>query len=384
MLATPILTPVNSKAKIFFARSPILFNIQNDLADASIKKATIEVYIWRGFQQANLPTSPTLIFKDIAKISKDDNYINISLHNEIKAFITSSNLNKNNPQWAYNATDKPTTSGEGVYFHIVYKVDTETDKQLGTFFATLGYRYNFEQVGGGFTSYEDAQQFRFYAKSINYDRSTINRTTSVATSQSGSGTNGMINQQSLNPSNRATQTGVKCLIAYINRVGLWDTFTPFGKFEETTDVKKDENDASFRDPLNVNSQIQHFKQFNSLTLNRKFQINTGLIEESNNYQIRELIQSSKLYLVIFEDDVFTDVSVGLTVDSTMVTVDNTNITVDNDVVTLQNIGFYSKFTQIPVRCMNNSFVKKTKLNNKSSISYTLEIEEANNLINDIA
>ena len=379
----PTLTNIDSKAKIFLAQSPVHFNLQNELGNNSLQSATIEVYIWRGFQQADLPLSPNIVFNNIKKISPQDTYIAIELHNEIKAFITSSNLNKNNPQWAYNTTSVPTTAGEGVYFHIVYKVDNESVKQLGTYFATTGYRYNFEQKGGAYTSYDDVETLRKYAFGINYDKSTINRTTQVATSQSGTGVNGMINQQSLNPTARNKQTGVSCLIAYVNRLGLWDTFTPFGKFVESIETKRDEFSSSFRDPLNVNSQIQHLKQTGAPRGVRKFQVNTGLIDENNNYQVREILQSSKVYLVIFGDDVYQSIQTGITVDSTVVTVDNTTITVDSDVVTEANLGFYSKFTQIPVKNATTNFLKKTRLNDKSSISYNLEFEETNNFINSV-
>lgn len=382
-LATPTLTNINDKSKIFFAQSPIHFNLQNENSDATIQKVTVEVYIWRGFQQADLPASPNIVFNNINKISPQDNYIAIELHNEIKAFITASNLNKNNPQWSYNTTKAPTTSGEGVYFHIVYKVDSESVKQLGTFFATSGYRYNFEQRGGAYTTYEDVETLRKYAPGINYDRCTINRTTSVATSQSGTGANGMITQQSLNPTNRKTQTGVKCLVAYVNRLGLWDTFTPFGKFVESIEAKRDEYSSTFRNPLLVNAQIQHLKQNGAPKGVRKFQINTGLIDEGNNYQVREILQSSKIYLVIFGNDTYLEEDTGITVDSTVVTADNTSITIDSATVTSGNIGFYSKYTQIPVKNSATNFLKKTKLNDKSSISYTLEFEETNNFINDI-
>lgn len=383
-LATPTLTNIDSKAKIFLAESPIHFNFQNDATDASIQKVTVEVYIWRGFQTADLPATPTVVFNNINKISPNDNYIAIELHNEIKAFITSSNLNKNNPQWAYNTTEMATTAGEGVYFHIVYKVDAESVKQLGTYFATTGYRYSFEQKGGMYTTFTDIETFRRYAKNIRYDNCTINLTTVAATSQSGTGPNGMINQIEVNPALRETQTGVPCLIAYINRLGLWDTFTPFGKFVESIETKRDEYSNSFRNPLNVNSQIQHLQQTGSAKGVRKFQINTGLLDEKNNYQIREIIQSSKVYLVVFDGSrIFTSVTIGLTVDSTQVSADNTTITADATTVTVNDLGNYSNFTQIPVKVLTKDFVKKTKLNDKSSISYTLELEETNNFINDI-
>lgn len=382
-LATPILTNINTKSKIFLASSPIHFNFQNDLQDSTIQKIKVEVYIWRGFQTADLPATPAIVFNNITKISPNDNYISIELHNEIRSFITSSNLNRNNPQWAYNATSVSTTSGEGVYFHIVYKVDDESVNQLGTFFATTGYRYSFEQKGGMYTTFEDSETYRKYANSINYDNFTINLTTTADTSYSGTGANGMITQVAVNPTVREIQTGVKCLIAYVDRLGKWDTFTPFGKFVETTDTKRDDFQSTFRNPLSINSQIQHLKQNGLPKGKRKFQVNTGLLDEKNNYQVREIVQSSKIYLVIFEDDTFTTDQVGITVDSTTVTVDDTNITVDSDTVTLDNVGFYSKFTQIPVSCNTTSFLKKTRLNDKSSISYTLELEETNNFINDI-
>lgn len=382
-LATPTLNNIDSKAKIFLAESPIHFNFKNDLTDASIQKVSVEVYVWRGFQTADLPATPTLVFNNIKKISPHDNYIAIELHNEIKSYITSSNLNKNNPQWAYNTTDTATTAGEGVYFHIVYKVDTESVKQLGTYFATTGYRYSFEQKGGMYSTFNDIETFRRYAKNIRYDNCTINLTTVAATSQSGTGTNGIITQTEVTPSLRETQTGVSCLIAYVNRLGLWDTFTPFGKFVESIDTKRDVYSNSFRNPLNVNSQIQHLQQSGSAKGFRKFQVNTGLLDERNNYQVREIIQSSKIYLVIFENDVFQATSIGLTVDSTIVTADNTTITADAVTITSSDLGNYSTFTQIPVKNLTSSFVKKTKLNDKSSISYTLEFEEVNNFINDI-
>ena len=382
-LAIPTLTNISSRASIFLAQSPIHFNLQNEAASTAIQKVTVEVYIWRGAQTADLPASPSIVFNNIPKISPGDNYIAIELHNEIHAFITSSNLNKNNPQWSYNTTSKPTTAGEGVYFHIVYKVDSESVKQLGTFFATTGYRYDFEQKGGYYTTFEDVETFRKYAESINYDRSTINLTTVASTSQSGTGPNGMILQQDINPSVRNRQTGVPVLIAYLNRLGLWDTFTPFGKVSETTPLKRDEYASSFRNPLNVNSQIQHLKQNGAGKGLRKWTINTRWIDEKNKYQIRELLQSSKIYLVFFGDGVFQAIQEGITVDSTIVTADNTAITIDSAPVTAANIGFYSKYTQVPVTLTTDSILIKTRLNDKSSISYSLDFEATNNTINDI-
>lgn len=378
-LATPILTNVSLKSQIFLAESPIHFNFQNLAQSNAIQSVTVEIYIWRGRQQADLPATPSVVFQNVKKVSPQDNYIALEFHNEIGAYITSSNLNKNNPQWAYNTTTSATTAGEGVYFHVVYKVDAEDVRQLGTYFATTGYRYSFEQKGGMYASFDDVETFRKYAKGINYSRNTINLSTVVATSTSET----MISRQVISPGVRDTQTGVKCLVAYVNRLGLWDLFTPFGKFEESIDTKREDYQNTYRNPLMVNSQIQHLKSVGTPTGFRKFKINTGLLDERNNYQVREIQQSSKLYLVVFGDDVFQTAQNGITVDSTIVTVDNTDITADNSTVTLANVGFYSKFTQIPVKVSNGNFLKKTRLNDKSSISYTLEFEETNNFINNI-
>lgn len=205
----------------------------------------------------------------------------------------------------------------------------------------------------------------------------------AATSFSGTGTNGVIWSNTITPATTKQQTGVKTIIAYINRLGLWDVFTPFGKVIETIETKREEFSSSFRDPLNINAQIQHFKQTGAPKGMRKYSINTGLIDERNNYQVREMLASPKIYLVIFNEATFTAANVGETIDSTTTTIDDTTITIDNDTVTGDNIGFYSSFIQIPVTSKTNSFAKKTQLNDKSSISYTIELEETNNFINDI-
>ena len=363
MLATPTLSNIDIAYKIYFARTPIHFNFYNIAQDTTIQNVTVEVYIWRGYQ-VDVPVAPSVVFNNIKKISPHDNYIAIEIHNEIRAFITASNLNQNNPQWAYNTTTASTTSGEGVYFHIVYKVDSEAVQQLGTYYATTGYRYNFEKKGGYYNSFIASETERRYAKGIVYDNHTINLSSIVANSHSGTtGSGAMITKTLVTPSVRDTQTGVSCLIAYVDRLGKWDTFTPFGKFVETTDLKRDDNDISFRNPLMINSQIQHSSVTNIVSNVRKFNINTGLISENNNYQIREMLQSSKMYLVIFGGDVYNNASIGITADSTQVTADNTSITADNVTITIADLGLYSNFTQIPVKCNTNTFLKKTKLNN---------------------
>lgn len=381
-LATPILTNISTKAQIYFSESPMHFNFQNALANNNIQKVTVEVYVWRGLQTADLPTTPAFVFSNVNKISPSDDYITININNEIKSYIQTSNLNKHNPQWAYNTLGSSASAGEGVFFHIVYKVDSEAVQQLGTYFATMGYRYNYEQVGSPYTTYNDAETFRRYANGIRYDIFSINLTTDKATAHSGIGS--MITQTVIEPANREIQTGVSCIIVYLNRLGLWDIFTPFGKVVETEEIKRDSYEVSYRNPLTVNNQLQHL-QGNDLPKGvRKWSINTSLLDERNNYQIKEINQSSKIYLVVFQDKLkYTAVDAGITVDTTAYTVDDTNITVDADVVTLLDVGFYKEFIQIPVKKTNNTFVKKTKLNDKSSISYTIELEEVNNLINDI-
>ena len=383
MLTAPLLTNIDSQAKVFFARTPIHFNIQNLAKNEAIERITVDVYIWRGFQNS-VPSSPSVVFSGIKKITPSDNYIAIEIHNEIKAFIVASNLNQNNPQWAYNPTTPSTTSGEGCYFHIVYKVDNEADRQLGTFFATTGYRYNFEKKGGDYLTFVSPETERRYAKGIVYDTHSINLATTVATSYSGSNAGSpMIIKQEVNPAKRELQSGVSCLIAYIDRLGKWDTFTPFGKFVETVEFKRGENELSFRNPLSVNSQIRHSSVATISSATRKFNINTGLLSEKNNYQVREILQSSKIYLVVFGGNVYSNTDIGFTADNAIVTADNTSITADAITITVADLGKFSTYIQIPVRCTTNNFVTKTKLNNKSSISYEIELEESSNFISNI-
>jgi hypothetical protein len=94
--------------------------------------------------------------------------------------------------------------------------------------------------------------------------------------------------------------------------------------------------------------------------------------------VLEILQSPKVYLVTFSGETYTAPQIGITIDSTSVTIDDTDITIDSQTVTTENLTFYSKFVQIPVKNATSNFLKKTQLNDKSSISYSLEFEATNN------
>ena len=383
MLAVPILTPINAKDKILLAGSPINFNLRNLAQTNLIQKVEVNIYIWKGLQTADRPLTPQIVYLNLKKISKDDSYIAIEISSEVKSFITASNLNLNNPQYSYNLVSNATTVGEGVYVHIVYKVDAETDVQMPTYFATSGYRLNSEKKGVQYTDFIDAETYRKFAKSIYYSKSSFNFTTVVATSQSNSGTNGIIKTEQVIPIEIGSQTGVSCMIAYINRLGLWDTFTPFGKVTDTLSGKNETVNLAFRNPLGINTEIHHLQTQNVVSASTKYSINTGLLDERNNYQILELLFSPKRYLIFFGDPTFTQITVGLTVDNTIISVDSILINVSQETITIDDIGLYSTFRQIPIKMNTDSILKKTRLNDKSSISYTLEIEEVNNYISNI-
>lgn len=376
MLSRPNFTLINNRNQIFFSRTPMYFKFQNLAQDRNFTKLDVEVNIWRG-SQPDVADLPELRYLNLKKVSPQDNYIEIEIANEINSYIVSGNFNKSNPQLAYNSTEIVTTANEGVFFQIVYKFDSEPDVDLGTCFATTGYKLSNDKTEFGYKDFKDIVDFKKYAKGIKYFESSINlNNTDIEATSTAS----MINKTELTNIVRENQTGVKCLIAYVNSLGYWDYFTPFGKVTEKLNAKTEKQNLSFRNMYNFNASIEHLQSKKVTDTSKLFTINTGLIEQQNNYQIEQLLLSQKTYLIIFEDEVFSDLDVTYTVDSTIISVDNTNILVSEDTVQLGDIGFYKKFQQIPVTLKTDDFVLKTQLNDKSSISYNLEFETANDYL----
>jgi hypothetical protein len=373
-------TTITTENQIYLTGSPINLKIQNANQDTTIKSVVCEVYIWNG----NLNTPPTLPNYTLVsdKISAADNYINFQIAEILASHITGT-------KFAWQSGDgQPSISGEGTFFHYKYQVTNEnaiieTAVESYTNFATLGWRYDFEQVGDvGLQPYlglipqnynrNYAPQIKYYARDFDYTK-----TLETCTSEN------IIVSAVNTPTKTKCQLGEKFLVVYINRLGLWDYFTPYGKVIKSTKVEADTNPRLYRNPITINNNVNHSKQRNIEDTSQSYTINSGDLHETMVNQIEEVIYSPLVYLLEFTGEVFTQTQVGLTVDSTTVTVDDTTYTVDNDTVTSADLNYYSTFKQIPVTCETNQFVKKSRLNDKGKINYDLQFDVTVGRINNL-
>ena len=140
MAVTP--TTITTEDQIYLAGSPINLRIQNIAKDSAIQSVQCELYVWSG----DLDTPPaTASYTLIAtKVSLTDNYINFQI-----AEILSSHINGTKFAWL-SGDNAPSIAGEGVFFqykYVVTNVTAEAPVESVTNFATMGYRYDFEQVG---------------------------------------------------------------------------------------------------------------------------------------------------------------------------------------------------------------------------------------------
>jgi len=378
-IATPTLTNISDRSQIYFAGSPIHIDITTSAP------VDLDLYIWRGYQTADLPTTPQISYRGIPLVSAADTYVAFEISEQIRSYIVASNVNESNPQWNYNNVKAATLAGEGVYWQIVTRLSSGGGiVQYGTNFATLGFRGNYEQKGLPYSTYEDEGSARKWARNILYDDCDFRLTTVAATSHSGNkATVGMIAQTPIVPYNPDCQTGSPYLIAYLNKLGLWDTFTPFGKIVTNETISGNSYNRTYRDPLHINNSIKHSVMQGQKASKVSYTINTGALDESMIYQIQELIYSPKVYLVAFSGAVITSAQVGMTADTTTASADDTTITADTTAVTVSSLGFYSNFKQIPVICTNTSYIHKSKLNDKNKISYDLTFDETNSFINNV-
>lgn len=374
MAITP--TIITSENQIYLAGSPINLRIRNLAGSTSIKSVVCKLYVWSG----NLNAPPTLpSYTLIAdKVSLNDNYINFQI-----AEIVASHINGTKFAWT-NGNNAPSIAGEGVFFQYKYQVDLETEVQGVTNFATIGYRLDFEQVGDvglaqPYLGLIPINYSRKYTEKIKYFKRNFDFTKSLGTCTSENIISSTVN----NPSVTTCQLGDKYLIVYLNRLGLWDYFTTYGKAVKSIKIDGDTVPRLYRNPNSINNNVNHSKNRMIETTDQSYTINSGDLHESMTEQIEEVIYSPLLYLIEFTGESFVTVNVGLTVDSTIVTVDSTILTVDNQTVTTQDIGYFSTFKQIPVISENNAFVKKTRLNDKSKINYDLTFGSTMGRINQL-
>jgi len=368
---------ISNESRIQFINSPLFIR---EVATFLTKSVTVNLYIWNGLlnQVINQPT--VILRKD--KVSQLDNYISLEISDLIKPFIK--------PKFVYNRAAPAAITNQGVFLQaqvILTNFDgSQTSRYTNTFFCTLGYRWNYEQnlIGNNGVQNYGASGFIvpvekwFNPKIHNYFSQTFNFTQTVAEATTAN----VINYIPLTPT-KLRCTLDPCLIIFINKLGLWETFTPHGKITVPVNITRTISNISHRDPSQVDNTFIHSKQITSIDAEQSYVINTGSLDENMTSIIEELIYSPIVYLINFKGDFELVTTIGITIDNAIVSIDNTNISIDSQSITAEAIGFFKTHQQIPVVITDEDFTRKTRLNDRIAIDYNLKLDETNNKINNI-
>lgn len=370
-------TEINTPNSILFCNSPIHFKIQNTAQDNTIRSATLKCWVWSGNQNRSLGLPNFKLFK--AQVSVQDDYIDFQVDDYLRSFL--------NPQFAYNEMNLPAIVNQGVFFQYEATITNDVGFEVvesNTYFATLGYRWNYEQslLGSngvnpnGSIGFGVVAQKYYNHKVPNYITQSFDFTKSVADATSSN----IITLVRDIPT-----TNLKCsrdpyVIVYLDKRGLWNMFTPFGKTIVSTKITTEYSNRGFRDSSNVDNRYQHHKGRTKLENPQSYQINTGNLNEDMVQIYEEILYSEKIYLIEFKGDLQTTTTIGITIDNTYITIDDETITIDSTTVTDDYLAFYKTFRQIPVYIPDAEFIRKTRLNNKTDINYSLKLEETLNKI----
>jgi hypothetical protein len=371
-------TPINSARKILFVNDSIFVR---EPATIITKSILIHLYIWDGAQNKVInQQTGTPLFKN--KVSQSDDYILVELSQNIKPFIK--------PKFAYNRAAPAAITNQGVFLQARITLTnfdgSQTSRYTNTYFCTLGYRWDYEQNLTGNNGVENygASGFivdvdKWYNPKIhNYFDQTFNFSQTVEEATTAN----VINYISLTPTKLRCSLD-PCLIVFINKLGLWETFTPHGKKTVTVKVNRTISNVSHRDPSRVDNTFIHSKQVTSIEAEQSYVINTGSLDENMTSIIEELIYSPIVYLINFKGDLELVTTVGITIDNAIVSIDNNVISIDSQSITEESIGFFKTHQQIPVVITDEDFTRKTRLNDKISIEYNLKFDQTTNKINNI-
>jgi hypothetical protein len=369
-------TAIDNASKIKFCNSPIF------IRETGCERFLINLYVWTGALNAVVAV-PTVTLEK-SKVSQNDSYISVEISDLIKPYI--------DPKFAYNRAALPAITTQGVFVQAqILKFDSEgnfTETFTPSYFVTLGYLWNYEQnlLGSNGVQNYGADGFlrvvnKYYNPQIsNYFEQTFNFGLDVAVAN----TENIINYNPITPPVGFTRCSLDpCLIVFLNKLGLWESFTPFGKFTASTKIDRTDSNISHRDPSQVDNTFIHSKLLNNIEVLQSYVINTGSLTEEMNSIIEELIYSPKVYLIKFLGDTETTTTVGITIDSTLVTIDSTDITIDSQTITAEYLGQLKTHKQIPVVVADSDYQRKTRVNDKINIDYNIKFEETNNKINAI-
>jgi len=318
---------------------------------------------------------------DKARVSSDDKYVAFEIQDYLKNdLIRKDNLNNVDfPVLLYHNTSLPYVQGMCLFYRYSYYAYDETTSvpaiSVTDKVATLGYRWRNEQnpfygsfVGGANGFNVATTPVKKYAEYIPYY---FKQDFVFGTNRTSN--NFIVTTQITPPSVVCVKEPI--LFIFLNRDGKFETLTTTGKVTINDDIKRQESQKAFRDSSMINTESTHFKNTSIEEVFQTYTVNTGVMDESMNGIIEELLYSPKIYLVRFYGQRWTVEQQGITVDNDIITVDNETITVDSDTITLADVGYYSTYLQVPVTCVDTDFVKKTNINDKRDISYFFKFKE---------
>lgn len=361
-------TPIDDLNRVDFVGSP---KHVNATSASPFDKAILYLWVWSGNLDkpyVDLATENYKLVKD--KVSVSDNYITFELSDFIKPFI--------NPTLYFGGSI--TTSNEGVFYQ--YKIETYfegvliTEESSNTRFATLGYNWNYEgedyfTYNNGSYGFHTTNINKYYSPFIGYSRASINLSGSVST------TTMVTREEYVPPQELLRCSEEQYLIIYLNKTGLWDTFTPNGRVVVSSKIEKDTYNRTYRNPLSVNRNLDHQFIDSNLNTRQSYILNTGNLIENMGQLVEEILYSPKVYLIQFLGD---SVPFGITVDTTLYSVDTLLITADSSA---GSTGAYITYNQFPVNVTDTDFGRKTRLNDKNKINYNIKFDESSYKINNI-
>lgn len=352
--------PITNISQIQPMNSPMFVNLTSP---NPFTHMVLYLWIWKGNLTAPFVSGVdpnVILYKE--KVSTTDTSVRFEISNYVKDLIT--------PDFLYSTGVGVHGTGEGVFFKYEWTpifnpnnvntpfVPPVTSSQ--TYFGTLGYMWNYENNQSLYpfaynSVNEDNMSFGFntntqpskgYDPSIKYYEYQFN-TFGAATSST------MVLPYVLSPlSSDLVCAKEPFLIAYLDKRGLWAYFTPTGKVMVDVKSEKEAFSRTYRNPQLFNNARMHEKKELNRTAIQTYTVNTGIIREEQGQFIEEIINSPLVYLIEFKK-------------------------------TTGQSGLYNNWRSIPVTVATKDFNRKTRLNDKNKVSYTLKFEEASQKLRNI-
>lgn len=380
-------TVIDNANQITFCNSPI--NIV--VSDAQIESVELFLWIWNGDLNQTLGDA-NYRFKS-KKIASSDTYIAFEISEYIKSFLVAppNAPNTSQPTFVYNELSNPAITGQAVFWQVQALIETSTTTILqnyNTNVATLGYKWADEQtytatnsiVAGGSLNFEVARNKWYNPKIHNYIAQSFDLTQPLVSCTSA---NVIKVDDVVPPANYKRCSLEPVLVVYLNKIGLFETFTTHGKVAYNEKIENEMQARLYRNPALVDNSFMHSKVKDNFNVTESFTINTGALTEEMVAQVEEIIYSPKVYLVFFKGDVHTTTTVGITIDNNYITIDSLNTTIDGLSVGEEYLSFFKTHKQVPVIVTNSDFQRKTRLNDKKDINFNIVFERTTNKINDI-